>query len=329
MNEKVTRPGDARVGQSVAATPPRPATGRPSTSSTRKIRDGIKVRLRAPDHCENWLAQEWLQTMRSVWSAAMLSEAWDLARLGQVASPRLDNHIAVGSVQGSGGQLCSTRLRVDHIAPDAVPGLVQRMALSAALVARFISNELPVREQLEDLFSSSNLSIAVPPASLLSRCTCSPAAENVVCAHGAAIAYHVLDWLNRDPLLWMELRGVDRGALLDQLRRARALQTAGQTSGHADALPTHLQSPPPPIESHMEDFWRCGPSWAHLREGEPTDYAPRALLRRLGPSPLGGRFPMVGLLENIYAAMSEHARALREASLALKPDAETDQSNDR
>ncbi len=40
------------------------------------------------------------------------------------------------------------------------------------------------------------------------------------------------------------------------------------------------------------------------------DHVPHALLRRMGPSPMGGKFPMVGLMASIYDSI--RARAPRE-----------------
>ncbi len=40
-------------------------------------------------------------------------------------------------------------------------------------------------------------------------------------------------------------------------------------------------------------------------------FAKHALLRRLGSSPLEGRFPITGLLASIYDTVSEQARRIR------------------
>ena len=66
------------------------------------------------------------------------------------------------------------------------------------------------------------------------------------------------------------------------------------------------------LESSVEDFWRPGPQMAALRREPPAEYAAHALLRRLGPSPLPGKFPLVGLLASIYDAVSDDALRLRD-----------------
>jgi hypothetical protein len=47
---------------------------------------------------------------------------------------------------------------------------------------------------------------------------------------------------------------------------------------------------------------------------ETEPFAPHALLRRLGQSPLQGKFPLVGLLASIYDSIAEDGRKLRETS---------------
>jgi hypothetical protein len=49
----------------------------------------------------------------------------------------------------------------------------------------------------------------------------------------------------------------------------------------------------------------------------PPQHAPHALLRRLGPSPLPGRFPLVGLLASVYDTVAEEAIRLRDRAERL------------
>jgi hypothetical protein len=61
------------------------------------------------------------------------------------------------------------------------------------------------------------------------------------------------------------------------------------------------------------------------------EYAPHALLRRLGSAPLEGRFPLVGLLASIYDSVAVAARRrlteLDDVAVAVTPpppDADAD-----
>ncbi len=49
-----------------------------------------------------------------------------------------------------------------------------------------------------------------------------------------------------------------------------------------------------------------------LQHVPPPHHVSHALLRRLGPPPLKGKFPLVGLLASIYDSVAEYAVKLRD-----------------
>jgi hypothetical protein len=56
----------------------------------------------------------------------------------------------------------------------------------------------------------------------------------------------------------------------------------------------------PPLEQCIADFWRPTAALEDAESAPTAEHVPHALLRRMGPSPMGGKFPMVGLLASIY-----------------------------
>jgi uncharacterized Zn finger protein len=298
--------------------------GQQQPATPRRIRDGVKVRLRAPDQADNWLAEIWQRAMQTFWPVATVAEAWEYARLGQVALPRIDDRGVVALVQGAAYRPFTTRVLVPRLATEAQQQLATRMSQRASLVASLISNELPTRQSLEDLLLAAGVGWIGPSPVFAVECGCRSAADRGACSHSAAVALHVLEWLNREPLLAFDMHGIDRAELVDQLRHARAAQTPGAAAAHADALPAQLQRTPEPLESCIDEFWRCGPTWAAVRDADAPTYAPHALLRRLGPSPLGGRFPLVGLLESIYTTVAQDARSLHDATEPGEPKSGAD-----
>ena len=110
------------------------------------------------------------------------------------------------------------------------------------------------------------------------------------------------------------LLGLPADRLIERLRQARMLETQGVASAHGDAGGLALQPHAPPLESLLEDFWRGAGEIELVQAPAAHDSIKHALLRRLGPSPLQGRFPMVGLLASIYDAVSEAARRRGDGS---------------
>jgi hypothetical protein len=73
----------------------------------------------------------------------------------------------------------------------------------------------------------------------------------------------------------------------------------------------HLCTEKRDLERSLENFWRPGRQIDEM-PAETEPFAAHALLRRLGQSPLQGKFPLVGLLASIYDSMAARGRELRE-----------------
>ena len=101
------------------------------------------------------------------------------------------------------------------------------------------------------------------------------------------------------------LRGLAPEPLLDRLRQARTIHTRGVALAHAEPVPQGARDEPIPLEMTVEDFWR---THGHSDDAPPPEHVPHAILRRLGPSPLNGKFPLSGLLASIYDQVASYAR---------------------
>ena len=115
------------------------------------------------------------------------------------------------------------------------------------------------------------------------------------------------------PLLYFQIRGTDKDDLLLKLRQARTLDAKGEARAHAnireDEMPVLV-----PLEDCLEDFWKSSHSLIEVNRAPMPAHLPHALLRRLGVSPMDGRFPMVGLLETIFDDVSRLSRQQRRES---------------
>ena len=73
-----------------------------------------------------------------------------------------------------------------------------------------------------------------------------------------------------------------------------------------------------PLDAPIEEFWRPGLALSQLENMPPAHHAPMALLRRLGPSPLEGRFPLVGLLASAYESIARRGTMLASSGDAIE-----------
>lgn len=297
------------------------------------------------------LVQQWLALMQARFDVAALVAGFEYAQSGQVMSLDFSGGSGGGAieaqVQGSSPRPYTTRLLVPTFSAEQWDRLIDSMAAEAVYVAKLLTGELPpaldellarlgltllpqeqrdqetkrqtdevmeqrdqeTKRQRDEVMDSTS---SLRP-SLSFACTC---AEPGPCKHAAAVAYLVAERLAEHPLSIFTLLGMPAERMLERLRRARTIHTHGVASAHADPMIPESQVEPPPLEACLgesaADFWRHGPQLAELEHRPPPHHAPHALLRRLGPSPLAGKFPMAGLLASVYDTVTSAMKRMRE-----------------
>ncbi len=184
--------------------------------------------------------------------------------------------------------------------------VAQRMAGEARVAARLSAGKIPsnLGEMIVDCGQSSFSD------ELVVRCGCN---DKKPCKHSAAVLFLTAQRLLATPLLYFDLRGTDKDDLLIKLRQARTLEATGEARAHATIRDDDLPKLPP-LEECLEDFWRSPHSTKEADRAPMPPHLPHTLLRRLGVSPMDGKFPMAGLLETIYDDVSRVARDLRRDS---------------
>jgi uncharacterized Zn finger protein len=303
------------------------------------VRNGVKLRqpisraqIDSVDPTSRTAAQtlsaRWLSVLESAIDPQFLNEGLEYAQAGQIVDldikpGRIDAH-----VQGRAPRPYHTVIHTTVLSAQQWERLEEGMIAEAAYVAKLLVGELPAAfdQLLCTIVSADWLRMAtwsagnVAPADSapLSSCTCG---EPHPCKHVAAVGYIVAERLLQQPALILTMLGKPADVVLDHLRQKRTIQTRGMASAHVDALSPQSQVQAPPLQACIEDFWRNPPGSsdpADLENQAPLKHVPHALLRRLGPSTLSGRFPMVGLLASVYDTVSTEAAKLRDA--ATLPD---------
>ena len=278
------------------------------SENPRRVRNGIKLRSREQVQAETWVAQRWLRLMERMFNADVLAEAFTYARAGQTVSMDVQPGVIKARVQGRAPRAYTLQMRLTPMNEQQWETVIAAMAGGAIYAARLLAGEMP--PNLGELFQQHDLELVPSDAANLEvSCSC---AETDPCKHAAAVGYLLTERLNSEPLLIFTLYGMPAQQVLDRLREARAIHTHGVASAHADPLIPESQFEPLPLESTLEQFWRCGPQLAELEQSPPPQHVAHALLRRLGPSPMQGRFPMVGLLASIYDTVAEQALRIRD-----------------
>jgi uncharacterized Zn finger protein len=311
--ESIDRPAGA--GESAEAEPVRRtpvATERPP----RRLRHGLKLRGREEPRVTGELAERWLaETLAGVSDPEESIEGLKYARAGQCAALEIAAGGVTARVQGHRGRPYAVTIPVSPWPLAARDAVVTAMAGEAASLAALLDGRLP--EGLAEMLAGLDLELL--PSRLEPTCEC---ARPRTCRHAVSVGMLVAERLAEDPLLALAMRDLPAERLLDRLRQQRALESRGLVTAHPEPDVPEAREEPVPLATAAA-FWRPAARRSELAAGLPRDDQDHALLRRLGASPLGGQFPLVGLLASIYDTVREDVRrgeAAAEAADVTDPE---------
>jgi uncharacterized Zn finger protein len=311
--------GTAASPAPVPAPPRRSQYVRPE--GPRKVRHGIKLSSRDGVNPKNWVTARWLQAVEATWDASVLGEAQEYGRIGQTRSLEFERGQVSGQVQGSAPLPYDTKLDFAPYDDNTWEQIVSSMASFGMLAAQLFSEEMPAADVIEPALEPVNVTL-VPSAPLPISCTCPLGQRHQPCKHSATLALLLAERLNSDAMLIFSMRGMAAPVLIDRVRRARTIRTQGVATAHAEPFIPETQVPAIPLDQCIDEYWRAGSRVHDLERQESSTYAPHALLRRLGPSPLRGRFPLVGLLASIYDQVAAEARRMQDTTSDDPDDSE-------
>lgn len=295
--------------------PAGPDRGSRKPDGPRRVRHGIRLKRKGGLETLPPSARRWLDLVESAAAPESRLMGLEYALAGQVASFAIVPGAIEGLVQGRSPRPYPVRIDcgvLDRAEWDAV---IQAMAQEAIFAAKLLSGELPAT--IDAPFATVGRTL-VPAGRDELAWTC-PCGESLPCKHVIALAILAAERIEVDPPVLLSLRGLPLDRLLERLQEARSrLSASGSAAGRPAAPATTAGTIPgaslPPIESCLHDFWRPGRSLADFDAAPPGHHAPHALLRRLGPSPLGGRFPLVGLLASAYDTIRREGLKRQERS---------------
>lgn len=290
-------PGEP-VAPAPGATPPSDRSRKPD--GPRRVRHGIRLKRKEALETLPDGARRWLDLIHGAASLEARLLGLEYALAGQAASLAIIPGAVESLVQGRSPRPYAVRIESQTLDAAEWNCVIGAMAQEAIFAAKLLAGELP--STIDEPFRAAGRSLVpASPAELTVSCSCG---EALPCKHAVAVALLVAERIEVDPQVLLTLRGLPVERLLERLQEARArLSVAGTGRGAATAMSARSAlgtDPLPPIESCLHDFWRPGRSLADFDAAPAGHHAPHALLRRLGPSPLGGRFPMVGLLASAY-----------------------------
>ena len=272
----------------------------------RRVRHGIKFRRKLGLEGLPWHAAGFVAACEDGIRPDAKVLGMEYALAGQVANYVVTPGAVEASVQGRGARPYQVRITVRPLTREEWDRVIERMAAEAVFAARLLTGEVP--ESIEDCFREIGRRLVPGPDDAVhSQCDCGLPQP---CKHVAAVAALMAERIEVDPVVLFQLRGLEGERLLEKLQEQRTLQSSGVSQAHATATEDESDSGLQPLELCASDYWRPGAALDEATAVPTGDHVPHALLRRMGPSPMGGKFPMVGLMASIYDSI--RARALQD-----------------
>lgn len=280
-------------------------------SGPRRVEGGIRARSQKGDIGESWWSKRFLRILESFDFGGRLHSGRYYARRGQV----LDLKVAAGEVtarvQGTRARPYRVRIGLEVLSEEDWTRAEKAMSEKAIFAARLLAGEMP--QQIEEAFSACKLSLFPDSAAALaSACTCPDWANP--CKHVAAVFYLLAEALDEDPFLAFAWRGRTKEELIQRLGALRGIETV---EAHASDDPAEEPAAEArPLSASPAEFWSGASGLEDLGIKPWADQVPEALLRQLGPPPIGlGLHDMTSLLIPWYRTMARAAerRALGDA----------------
>lgn len=219
-------------------------------------------------------------------------------------------------VQGRSSRPYALSMTFAAWTPDEWDKVIAALCSEAVFSARFLVGEMP--HAVVPLITELGIKTPLVPSKPGSKATSDPmiacaCGQKQPCKHAVAVTHLLAERLETEPLLLFQFRGMPVARLMERLQEQRTLATRGENQAHPLPPAATDHSLDVPLENMLHDFWRPGPRLHDLESRPIPTHTPHAILRRLGASPLGGRFPLVGLLATIYDTIRTRALAIRDA----------------
>ena len=266
------------------------------------VEGGIAARSKRGAIGDTWWSQRFIELLESFGVGSRLQRGRNYARRGQVVELEVEPGVVIAKVQGSRYTPYRVRIRGKTLSEQQWRRVEKAMSARALPLAQLLASEMP--HDIEDVFTSCRLTLFPRSnAELKASCTC-PDWENP-CKHIAAAYYILAERFDEDPFLIFAWRGRDKDELLGRLRAHRGTGSQRRSAGARSA---QSAPGPPPLADRLDSFWRSGPTLSEFHVTPLAGEAPDALLRQLGPAPVGvGGRDLAEVLAPEYATLAEAA----------------------
>jgi uncharacterized Zn finger protein len=274
-----------------------------------KVKDGIAARSKKGDIGETWWSKRFIKALEMIGIGSRLQRGRSYARKGQVIKISIHDTVVHAEVQGTMPKPYSITISFTRFTDKQWNGIFDALSSQALFTAMLLGGEIP--KEIETVFTGVQLSL-LPSThrEIKTDCSCPDSANP--CKHIAAVYYILAEQFDRDPFLIFTLRGREREAVLEELRKRRSSVDTGEEVKEPDPAYSSVHEPKrsigPRLAECLDTFWDAGdtldnfPIYLHKK---PELEA--VALKRLGPSRFKiGNKDLSDLLVPVYAKAREY-----------------------
>ena len=263
---------------------------------------GIRAQTKSRKVGKNWWTKRWMAVLENHYMGADLPRGRAYAQAGQVLALKIENGTVRATVQGSREQPHKVHIRFKPAPEDQWNKLAETLSSQAIFAAKLLSGQMP--ESIEETFEDQGLPLFPKDITdLETSCTCT---TKGLCRHIIAVYYLLAEEFDRDPFLFMRLRGLDREKLIQDIG-----SSITRKKSKADYLDMELHSGPRelgrPMTNEVVYFWNGGTiNEEHLSDTRIPP-SPGALSKHLGHFPMWrGEERFLDALELVYKKASNN-----------------------
>lgn len=297
-------------------------SSRKSLTNPRRVRGGVKLKLKPDEQPSSWITQRLLRVAQEGADGQINREGLEYARAGQTKRLVVEGTLCEGIIQGRSDKPYTTELALAQFSAHDQEQIIAAMANQMRYAAKLLAGELP--SNIEDVFAPLDLRLfPSEPEDLSPTCSCPDwTKEQPWCKHAVCLTALLAERLGNEPMEVFGLHGMPGQELIDGLRQHRAIGVQGP--GPAPVLVPHIQGvsdmSSPPLEDQIDQFWSVGEELENLDTPIEPPPVNCVLLRRLGPSPFLGHFPLVGLMQTCYELIGQAALNLDDNTDPMSSD---------
>lgn len=179
---------------------------------------------------KTWWGKAWNTNMESYADFSnRISRGRSYVRSGAVIDLQIKKGEVTALVQGNGSRPYTIIISIDSLGEALWSKMTELVNNRIDSLEQLMEGKFP--KELENLFQKKEYGLFPSPKEIHFDCSCPDSAY--MCKHVAAVLYGIGARLDKDPLLFFELRGIDSGELLKksmEMKLDSMMKNAGKSS---------------------------------------------------------------------------------------------------